>query len=106
VAARRADVQRLVTVAGNLDHRAWARLHGVSPLGDSLNPPDYARELAAIRQTHIVADADRIVPIDVYRSYRQALPDRADITLRLLPHADHGCCWEEAWPTLLGEIQD
>jgi hypothetical protein len=40
VAARRHDVVRLVTVAGNLDHLAWTTLHGVSPLTGSLNPAD------------------------------------------------------------------
>jgi hypothetical protein len=31
VAARRTDVVRLVTVAGNLDHLAWTHLHSVPP---------------------------------------------------------------------------
>jgi dienelactone hydrolase len=105
VSARRTDVQQLVTVAGNLDHRAWARLHGVTPLRESLNPPDYWRELAPIRQTHIVGESDLVVPLDVYRSYRRALPESADITLRVVPQA-HDCCWENVWPALLSEIQD
>jgi pimeloyl-ACP methyl ester carboxylesterase len=105
VAAGRTDVQQLVTVAGNLDHRAWTRLHGIAPLRDSLNPPDYARTLARVRQTHIVGESDFVVPIDVYRSYRRALPDSGDITLRVVPQA-HDCCWEKVWPALLSEIQD
>lgn len=32
VAARRNDVGRLITVAGNLDHRAWTAYHHLSPL--------------------------------------------------------------------------
>jgi pimeloyl-ACP methyl ester carboxylesterase len=105
VSARRTDVQLLVTVAGNLDHQAWARLHDITSLRDSLNPPDYARELGRIRQIHIVGQFDLIMPIHVYRSYRQALPDSADIPLRMVPQADHGCCWEKMWPALLSEIQ-
>ncbi len=106
VSARRTDVQQLVTVAGNLDHQAWARLHNITPLRDSLNPPDYWRELARIGQIHIVGQSDLIVPIDVYRSYRRALPDSADIMLKVVPRADHNCCWEKVWPALLSEMQD
>lgn len=101
VAARRADVAHLVTVAGNLDPVAWARWHSVPELSGSLNPRDVAARLANIRQTHFVGERDRIVPFDIYRSYRAAFPHDADISATLVPRADHACCWEQVWPALL-----
>lgn len=101
VAARRADVMHLVTVAGNLDHKAWARLHAIPELRGSLNPSDYGSKLAGVRQTHFVGQRDSVVPVEVYRSYRAALPDDANIVMKIVPDADHGCCWESVWPELL-----
>lgn len=101
VAARRTDVTHLVTVAGNLDPKAWARRHAVAELRGSLNPSDFARELAGIRQTHFVGQRDSVVPVEVYRSYRAALPGDANIVMKIVPDADHGCCWESAWRELL-----
>jgi hypothetical protein len=48
VAARRTDVDRLVTVAGNLDPTAWAVYQHIQPLTGSLNPAD---EVDALSRT-------------------------------------------------------
>src|SRR5690606_20500543 len=45
IAARRNDVGALLTVASPLDHAAWTRLHGVSPLSASLNPVSVKEKL-------------------------------------------------------------
>lgn len=105
VAARRTDVIHLITVAGNLDHVAWARLHAIPELRGSSNPPDYWRALAGIRQTHFVGEIDPVIPIDVYRSYRQAFPGDANIRVNVVPQADHGCCWERVWPRVLDDVR-
>lgn len=62
VAARRDDVLRLVTVAGNLDTHAWARLHRISPLTGSLNPSEARAQLAHLRQVHFSGATDQVVP--------------------------------------------
>jgi len=36
IAARRDDISRLITVAGNLDHDKWTQLHTITPLTHSL----------------------------------------------------------------------
>lgn len=97
VAAARSDVVHLVSVAGNLDPDEWARRHSLPELTASLNPKDYASKLAAIRQTHFVGERDGVVPIEIYRSYRDAFPEHADISATVVPRADHSCCWEQAW---------
>lgn len=105
VAAKRTDVSQLVTVAGNIDHLAWARLHGISELKGSLNPPDAWQAIANIRQMHFIGERDRIVPIEVYRSYRKAFPKAANIRVEIVPGIDHTCCWADIWPTLLTKLQ-
>ena len=105
VAARRTDVVHLVTVAGNLDPAAWARWHGVPQLKASLNPRDYHAALANVRQTHFVGQRDRTVPIEVYRSYRDAFSGDADITVKIVPGMNHRCCWDQVWPELMRQLR-
>lgn len=100
LAARRGDVVRLITVAGNLDHAAWTRLHRISPLSASLNAADAAPALAHMRQVHFVGAKDREVPPELAQSWIQRLHPNTSATLRVVPGFDHSCCWAEAWPTL------
>ncbi|HKQ31181.1 MAG TPA: alpha/beta hydrolase [Burkholderiales bacterium] len=105
IAARRNDVAALVTVAGNVDHKTWTRLHALPELRGSLNPPDHRHALAGVRQTHFVGEADNVVPIDVYRSYRKSFPEDANILVNVVPRVDHSCCWDSVWPDLLKALR-
>ena len=100
VAARRQDVIQLVTIAGNLDHAAWTRLHRVSPLSESLNPADHWQALAPIPQVHLVGAQDTIVPVDIAKSYRERFPADRQPEVRVINHTDHLCCWTALWPEL------
>ncbi len=102
VAAGRDDVQELITVAGNLDHSAWTRLHRLSPLTGSLNPPDVAPSLARLPQRHFVGSADEVIPARIAQGFlaRQGRADCASlVSVKGLDHF-HG--WPERWPELLG----
>ncbi len=103
VAAQRTDVSQVITVAGNLDIRAWTRLHGISGLAGSLNPADYWKPLAGVRQTHYIGERDAVMPPEIYDSYRKAFPASANITMEILAGFDHKCCWVQAWPQLLAK---
>jgi dienelactone hydrolase len=100
LAARRPDVAHLTTVAGNLDHATWTGLHHLSPLTGSLNPADLWRQLEGIEQLHFLGDADRTMPEQVAKSYRDKFPAEAPIALVHLSGFDHSCCWALEWPTL------
>jgi dienelactone hydrolase len=106
VAARRKDVKRLVTVAGNIDHSRWTELHGVSPLSKSLNPADFRQSLKDISQYHLVGGDDHIVPPQLVQEFVAGFSSTADITLHIVPDFDHHCCWQKQWPTFLREIED
>ncbi|MDO8413275.1 MAG: AcvB/VirJ family lysyl-phosphatidylglycerol hydrolase [Gallionellaceae bacterium] len=100
VAAQRADVVRLVTVAGNLDHAAWTHHHHVTPLTGSLNPADRWQALAAIPQIHFVGAEDDIVTREIVASYLARFPKNNRAQLRVIEGFDHVCCWVEQWPDL------
>ena len=101
VAARRNDVIRIVTIAGNLDHAAWTRAHRDSPLTGSLNPARSVDRISQIRQVHFVGRDDEIVPPAIAASYLGHVSDRSKISVIEVSGADHTCCWAQIWPALL-----
>ena len=62
LAASRSDVTALITIAANLDHQNWAKIHNVSQLSGSLNLYDYVVPLSKIAQFHLFGSEDQIVP--------------------------------------------
>jgi dienelactone hydrolase len=104
IAARRSDVKRLVTVAGNLDHGGWTKYHGVSALLTSLNPADFRESLKTTTQYHLVGQDDKIVPPQLAQDFIAKFSPTADIILHIVPDFDHHCCWQKQWRTLLKEI--
>ena len=100
VAARRADVTRVVTVAGNLDHQAWTSLHRINALHGSLNPADNASATQRIRQWHFVGEKDAVIPPQLALDFAGRQTQPAGPTVRIVPGFDHQCCWAEAWPRL------
>lgn len=101
VAAQRRDVQLLITVAGNLDHRAWARWHGLSPLEASLNPSDVTDRLARVSQVHFVGDRDTVIPPRLAEEFSSRFPSTSRPLVVHESGFDHRCCWSEHWARLL-----
>jgi dienelactone hydrolase len=97
VAARRNDVALLVTVAGNLDHRAWTEAHHVPPLEGSLNPADEWRALMGVPQRHFVGERDEVVGREVADSYASRFMSQRQLEVVTIPGFDHVCCWVEEW---------
>ncbi|MGO4330240.1 alpha/beta fold hydrolase [Cupriavidus sp. 2TAF22] len=100
VAARRQDVARLVTVAGNLEPLAWTTLHGVPALEGSLNPADDWRRLQDIPQLHFVGAQDTNVTREVAAAYAARFPAARRPPVHLVEGATHACCWAQKWPAL------
>lgn len=101
IAARRKDVRRLITVAGNLDHEAWTNLHHISRLTGSLNAADHWQSLINIPQIHFVGAKDTVIPPAIAESYQNRFPIGNKPEVNIIPDFDHHCCWVEAWPSLL-----
>lgn len=108
-AAKRNDVVKLVTVAGNLDHAHWAKQHHLSPLSGSLNPADAWLHLQEIPQHHYVGGRDSIIDEDIALSYAKQFKTKINIDISVLPTFDHHCCWESIWPSIVknhfGDLQ-
>ncbi|NQY94373.1 MAG: alpha/beta hydrolase, partial [Campylobacteraceae bacterium] len=51
IASKRNDVQRITTIAGNLNHKLLHEYHGIPPMKNSLNPIDIATKISHIKQT-------------------------------------------------------
>lgn len=105
LASRRSDVVHLITVAGNLDHRAWARHHSISALEGSLNPADVAGRLAGLPQTHFVGGRDSVIPLALAKRWPSGFVSDDGANLHVIPEFDHGCCWAERWATLITELE-
>lgn len=93
LAARRRDVVGLVTLAGVLDHTAWTRHHGVSPLDGSLNPVDVAPALGNVPQLHLQGGADGTVPPETTEDFFASLPVGSNVTRLTLSGTRHGGPW-------------
>jgi hypothetical protein len=104
IAAKRSDIELLVTVAAPIDHAAWTTHHDVSPLRGSLNPTDFAASLGSIRQIHLLGEDDKITPRSVLEAYRKRLPLNAPIEIRTIKKFSHTCCWADRWAELFGDI--
>ena len=102
VAARRSDVVMLVTVAGNLDHLAWTKMHGITPLSGSLNPADVWQSLQNIPQQHYVGGRDDNINASIARSYASKFSSPAP-SITVIPNYTHLCCWEDSWPDLVNQ---
>ena len=73
IAARRADVKQLITVAAILDTDFWVRQESLTPLYGSLNPAEAWKSLLSIP------------------------PATKKPTIRVIPAFDHACCWATDW---------
>jgi pimeloyl-ACP methyl ester carboxylesterase len=103
IAAKRADVVSLRTVAGNLDPAALNRHHGVSPLDKtSLDPLEAAEKLQGLPQRHFVGSRDSVVPPFIARSFLGRAGSREFGQITVVDGATHAEGWRERWRALLG----
>jgi len=99
MAAARADVASLRTVAGNLAPEAVNRFHQVAPLSGSLDPLAAAK-IRDLPQRHFIGADDAVVPAFTARDFirRQEGDPRR---LVVVAGAGHSRGWRERWRDLL-----
>ena len=98
LAARLGGVQRIVTIAGNLDVDAWTTYHGYTPLEGSLNPVNAGPLPASLLQQHFVGDRDKVVPPEIVAAAARRLGAPGIVVLHGVSHARG---WERVWPSIL-----
>ena len=101
LAARRSDITQIRTVAGNVDNDYFTKFHGVSAMPDSLNMANDAAKLSNIPQIHFIGADDRIIPVEIYKSYASKTGATPCLQFRIVPDITHNEGWENAWDTLL-----
>lgn len=98
LAQRIPQVERLVTIAANLDLGGWVQLHGYAPLDGSIDPAAGPPMREAVRQLHLVGQHDHNVPATLTEPLRQRLGPSFRRQVITAGHADG---WLERWPGLL-----
>ena len=97
LAARRDDVDVLITVAAPLAVAEWAAWHDVSPLKGSLDPVELGENVRLPRSVHFVGGKDEAVPPAIVESFVRRKGGR----METVSGFDHECCWARDWATLL-----
>lgn len=101
LAARRDDVDLLVTVAAPLAVAEWVAWHSASPLKGSLDPAKLGENIRLPRSLHFVGGKDDIVPAAIVQSFIR----RKSGGMEVVPDFDHECCWVRDWDKLLGRMR-
>jgi pimeloyl-ACP methyl ester carboxylesterase len=95
LAASRTDVVQVQTIAGNLDPQAWTQLKRIAPLAGSLNPVDFADQLAKLPQRHFIGLNDTVVPTEVSQTYMLKVQPICGETVYV--DADHHSGFDDSW---------
>lgn len=98
LAARVAQTERVVTLAGNLDIAAWTALHHYFPLEGSLNPADAP---PAVAEFHFFGANDENIPPAVFAPLAGKRPGAQ---VEVFDGVEHQAGWESVWPRLLERI--
>ncbi len=98
VAERVVAVDRVVTMAANLDIEAWAARHGYSPLTASLNPARRAALPRRVAQLHYAGGRDRNVPPALIEA---TLTAQRGARFVIVDDVAHARGWVTVWPVLL-----
>lgn len=91
----------VITISGNLDTDAWARMHNYTPLFGSSNPARQAKSHKKIRKTHLIGLQDKNIPVDAIIEH---FAKQQNTEIVLYPEFTHHCCWREMWPDYLAEM--
>ncbi len=94
LAARRNDVDELITVAAPLDLAAWSAWHHMTPLNGSLDPAGVAERWKSLPQSHFVGTNDEVVPPEFARTVAAHLGLPLPITVPGIHHAGR---WDSIW---------
>lgn len=100
MARRLPETAGLVTIAGNLDPRAWTRWHGYLPLTGSLDPA-LEPPPPGLPQWHLLGTSDSNVPYRVVERYFARAPSAR---VRRYAGFGHVCCWVRIWPAAIDGI--
>jgi hypothetical protein len=103
VADRVNFVDGIITVAANLDTKAWLAYHAYNGMKQSLNPAVAGRiheaEHENVFERHYAGGRDTDVPPETVVKGLRSPSD-----LIVIPDYNHNCCWADIWPQVLADV--
>lgn len=100
LAARRDDVDVLVTIAAPLALAEWLAWHEATSLRGSLDPLELGENTRLPRSVHFVGERDKVVPPAIVGGFVSRKGGRIETVAGF----DHECCWARDWAALLGRV--
>lgn len=100
LAARRNDVQSLITLAGNLDIAGVNAHHKVPAMPDAINPITLAPKIATIAQIHYSGAKDRIVPPFIAQNFIAKIPKPHCADHQVIANTHESRSWARSWLTI------
>lgn len=91
------NVQKMVTLGGNLDHSVWTAYHHLPPLNESLNLANYKDLYIKIPQKHYVGKKDKIIPSFLVEDF---VPEG---TVMVVKNATHNKGWNDMYDVIRAE---
>lgn len=101
LASRIPQVTDVVTVAGNLNVKAWTDHHKYTPLYSSLDPAQQPALRDAVTQWHLVGTEDSVVPAALVRDFILQQENAYGVAISKYTH---GCCWTRIWADVLKAV--
>lgn len=98
------NITRIVSFAGNLDHKNWTRYHNTGPLLESLDPMENKETLGKISQTHFVGASDDNTTAELAKAYKQQIGSDK-ISIIMLDGFAHDSDWPKVWKEWLSSYQ-
>lgn len=99
LATQSADIRSVTTVAGNVDPKAFSRLHCVDDLTESVDVSAALTTMPAIAHHHYVGALDNTVPMNIAQSMMRLLPESTKQCgqITVVEGVSHTSGWEAYW---------
>lgn len=101
LAEQNKNIINIRTIAGNLDHEHFCRIHQVPDLAGSLAPMRDFAKLGKIPQIHFVGKKDKVIPPIIAEKFLQKFSRKNCIKIVEVEGATHSKGWQEKWAELL-----
>lgn len=95
---------KLISFAGNLDHKSWTRYHDTEPLIESLDPIENREILAKIKQIHFLGTDDDNTTLDLGIKYKEQINSEM---VKIIPidGFSHDSNWPSIWKEQLMKLK-
>ena len=110
LANERTDIARVTTLAANLDHEAFFKIHEETYPPPPFSVISHPEKISMIPQLHIIGTQDQIVPESITQAYLsklKAYASNAPVHLKRIDGLDHHNVerWQKVWQELLSQVK-